>query len=125
MVTTKGGFAAWESTDGKTLYYSKFNMPEPEVWQMPVGGGLERRVSPLLRPADWANWIPAEKGIYFVLNDQQPVVMFYEFASGQIRSLASLDRQPFWLGASADGKSLVFEHLDQENSHVMIVENFR
>src|ERR1700743_915623 len=100
-------------------------MPEPEIWQIPAEGGLERRVSPLLRPEDWANWFPVEKGIYFVLNDQQPELMLYEFANGQVRRIASLDWQPFWLSATADGKSILFEHLDQENSHVMLVENFR
>jgi hypothetical protein len=32
---------------------------------------------------------------------------------------------PFWLTASSDGKSALYEHLDPENSHVMLLENFR
>jgi hypothetical protein len=28
------------------------------------------------------------------------------------------------LAATADGKSLLYEHLDQDDSHTMLVENF-
>ena len=51
--------------------------------------------------------------------------MFFDFASGQVRRMATLDKLPFWLAASPDGKSLLYEHLDQENSHIMLLEDFR
>jgi len=126
QVTTHGGFAAWPSPDGRTIYYSKLNMPDPEIWRIPAQGGLETRV-PEVRPDDWANWMPVEKGIYFVAKDsnQQPNVMFFDFANSEVKKIASLDRLPFWLSASPDGNSVLYEHLDQETSHIMLLKNFQ
>lgn len=127
QVTARGGFAAYESSNGKMLYYSKHNMPNPDVWSVPVGGGTETPISPLVRPEDWANWAPVDRGIYFVEVDTtgKAQVMFFDFASGQATRMAALDKLPFWLSASPDGKSVLYEHLDQENSHVMLLEGFR
>ena len=38
--------------------------------------------------------------------------------------IATFDKLPFWLSAGPDGKSVLYEHLDQQNSHVMLLENF-
>ena len=126
QVTTHGGFAAYPSTDGKTLYYSIGNLPEPEVWRMPVQGGIETRV-PLVRPQGWASWTPTDKGIYFVGKDRsdQATVMFYDFASSEVRKISKLDKVPFWLSSSVDGNSVFYEHLDQESSHIMLLKNFQ
>src|SRR6266849_6111487 len=126
QVTAHGGFAAYESRNGKVLYYSKFNMPNPEIWRMPVEGGAETRVSSLVRPDDWANWALVDRGIFFAQSDttHDPMLMFFDFASGQVKRMATLDKLPFWLSASPNGKSVLYEHLDQQNSHVMLLENF-
>jgi Tol biopolymer transport system component/DNA-binding winged helix-turn-helix (wHTH) protein len=126
QVTTHGGFAAYPSTDGKTLYYSKGNMPSPEVWRIPIQGGIETRVSPV-RPEDWASWAPIDKGIYFVGKDrsEQANVMFFDFASSEVKKISKLDKLPFWLSASADGNAVFYEHLDQESSHIMLMKNFQ
>jgi Tol biopolymer transport system component/DNA-binding winged helix-turn-helix (wHTH) protein len=126
QVTTHGGFAAYPSIDGQTIFYSKFNLPSPEVWRIPAEGGSETRV-PQVRPETWASWTPTEKGIYFIQKDsaEQPNVMFFDFASSQVSRVAMLDKLPFWLSASQDGKSLLYEHLDEENSHIMLLRNFQ
>jgi Tol biopolymer transport system component/DNA-binding winged helix-turn-helix (wHTH) protein len=126
QVTAHGGFAPNPSKDGKTLYYTNGNMPNPEVWRMPIEGGMEIRVS-AVRPADWASWAPTNKGIYFVGQDrsEQANVMFFDFASSQVEKISKLDKLPFWLSASEDGKSAFYEHLDQESSHIMLLKNFQ
>jgi Tol biopolymer transport system component len=125
QVTTHGGFAAYPSTDGLTLYYSKFNLPDPEVWQLPVEGGVETHVSQV-RPATWASWGPSEKGIHFLQRDgDQADVMFLDFATSEVSRTARLDKLPFWLTVSANGNALFYEHLDQDNSHIMLLRNFR
>src|SRR3984957_3883312 len=63
QMTHSGGFAAYESYYGKTLYYAKTREEYPEVWEMPVTGGAEKLISPLLRPSTWANWSVTESGI--------------------------------------------------------------
>jgi Tol biopolymer transport system component/DNA-binding winged helix-turn-helix (wHTH) protein len=126
QVTAHGGFAAYEARNGRALYYSKLNMPNPEVWRVPVEGGVETQVSTLVRPDDWANWALVDRGIFFVQSDttRDPILMFFDFTSGDVKRMAGFDRMPFWLSASPDGRSVLYEHLDQENSHVMLLENF-
>jgi hypothetical protein len=38
--------------------------------------------------------------------------------------MAGFDKLPFWGSATPDGQSVLYEHLDQDNSHVMLLENF-
>jgi len=125
QVTTHGGFAAYPSMDGLTLYYSKLNLPDPEVWQLPVEGGVETHLSQV-HPATWASWGPSEKGIYFLERDgDQANVMFLDFATSVVSKVTRLDTLPFWLTVSADGNALFYEHLDQDNSRIMLLRNFQ
>lgn len=125
QVTTHGGFAAYPSMDGLTLYYSKFNLPNPEVWQLPVEGGVETHV-PQVHPATWASWGPSVKGIYFLeRGGEQANIMFLDFATSEVSRVTRLDKLPFWLTVSTDGNALFYEHLDQDNSHVMLLRNFQ
>jgi hypothetical protein len=41
QVTQHGGHAALESLDGKFIFYAKNALAEPEVWRVPVHGGVE------------------------------------------------------------------------------------
>jgi Tol biopolymer transport system component/DNA-binding winged helix-turn-helix (wHTH) protein len=125
QVTTHGGFTAYELNG--VIYYSKFNMPKPEVWEIPVAGGVESRVSALVRPETWASWAPVKDGIYFVEAgaNGEPELMYYDSRNVSVRQLGQLPGMPFWLTADQDGKSVFYEHLDQESSRVVMVENFR
>ena len=125
QVTTHGGFAAHEFNT--VLYYSKLNMPSPEIWKIPVEGGVESRVSPLLRPETWASWAPVPGGFFFVQAGikGEPAIMFLDSDRGQVSQLGTLVGMPFWFTASPDGKSVLYEHLDQDNSHIMLVNDFR
>ena len=126
QVTRNGGQAALESLDGKYLYYAKSPWPEPEVWRMPVGGGIEAPV-PLVRPGTWASWQVTERGILFVGPSlgHQAVLSMYDFASESVNFLSVLDRTPFWLGATRDGKYVAFDRPGSEQDQAMLVENFR
>lgn len=46
-VTREGGFSAFESMNGRILYYAKTRFDNPEIWKTPVKGGAESRVSSL------------------------------------------------------------------------------
>jgi hypothetical protein len=49
---------------------------------------------------------------------------FYDFAKNRTSTIAVLDRTPFWLGASMDGKTVAFDQPGQEEAQAMLVENF-
>jgi DNA-binding winged helix-turn-helix (wHTH) protein/dipeptidyl aminopeptidase/acylaminoacyl peptidase len=126
QVTKQGGFAAEESFDGQYLYYAKHNYESPEIWRMPVAGGNESPVYPGIRPLDWAAWTVLENGIMFVGSGSNgvPTVSFYDFSAQGVRHLAVLDKPPFWLTATSDGKTVIFDQPGQEESHIMLLENF-
>jgi dipeptidyl aminopeptidase/acylaminoacyl peptidase len=126
QITEKGGHAALESPDGKYLYYAKSPYPEPEIWRVPADGGEETSV-PLVRPGTWASWQVVEHGILFVGPSlgHQAVLSFYDSSTDQITIVAVLDRIPFWLGATPDGKSVAFDRPGSEQDQAMLVENFR
>lgn len=126
QVTRHGGHAALESLDGRYLYYSKTPMAEPEIWRISTAGGEESFVSSV-HPGTWASWQISKDGILFVGPSlgHQAVLSFYDFAHERTRIVSVLNRTPFWLGATEDGKLVAFEQPGQEQSQAMLVENFR
>jgi Tol biopolymer transport system component/DNA-binding winged helix-turn-helix (wHTH) protein len=126
QITQQGGHAALESPDGKYVYYSKTYTAEPEIWRVPVGGG-EEVAMPLIHPGTWASWQVVEGGVLFVGPSlgHQAVLSYFDFAKNRTSSLVVLDRVPFWLGATTDGKTVAFDQPGREQSQAMLVENFR
>jgi Tol biopolymer transport system component/DNA-binding winged helix-turn-helix (wHTH) protein len=127
QVTKLGGHAPLESADGKYIYYAKTHYANPEIWQVPVSGGAEKLLSPLVRPASWASWAVVDRGIVFAgpSGKGRPVVELFDLATHDVKNLGELNIVPFWLGASRDGKSVVFDQPGWEQAQLMLVENFR
>jgi len=126
QVTRHGGHAALESLDGKYVYYAKNGMAEPEIWRVSVEGGEETPM-PLVRPGTWASWQVVEGGILFVGPSlgHQAVLSYFDFARNRTSTVAVLERTPFWLGATTDGKTVAFDQPGREQTQAMLVENFR
>jgi Tol biopolymer transport system component len=126
QVTQHGGHAALESPDGKFIYYAKNQMAEPEIWRVPVNGGAEAPL-PLVHPGTWASWQIVEDGILFVGPSlgHQAVLSFYDLARQRTTTVTVLNRVPFWLGATPDGRTVAFDQPGQEQAQAMLVENFR
>jgi Tol biopolymer transport system component/DNA-binding winged helix-turn-helix (wHTH) protein len=69
QVTHGGGYGAFESLDGKYLYFSKWGggiayAPGDGIWKMPVNGGDEVRI--LDRKVNCFDWKVMKGGIYFL-----------------------------------------------------------
>ncbi len=131
QVTQDGGFWAFESTDGKFVYYTRDNQVRASLWKVPVGGGEETQV---LESVLAFNFSVTPQGIYFI---QAPdtdelgrsfLIRFFDFATGHATTIHSL---PPGVGAdmgltvSPDGRSVLYTQLDQSQSDLMLVENFR
>jgi len=125
QVTRHGGISAVESTDGRYLYYSKFE--EGGIWRMPVQGGEETHVLDIGGDG-WPNWALSSEGIYFLKWSKlsHPTIQFLSFATGKTHPVWTLEREPGWgIGVSSNGKSIVFTQGDFAESNLMMVENFR
>jgi len=127
QVTKEGGFAAFESPDGKFLYYIKaFAGP---IWRMPVEGGEETRI--LDQNIQWSYWRVLENNICFLDWDATPPeIKLFDFDTRQMKRIATVDREKGFPGGggfavSPDGQSVLFARIDQIDSDIMLVENFR
>jgi Tol biopolymer transport system component len=112
QITKKGGFVAFESPDGKFLYYGK-SRNDHSLWKVPVEGGEETKV---LNNVDPSNFATCDLGIC-VLNMEEglrPVVEFYSYATQKRIPLKVLPPEgTIWpggtaLGVARDGRWLVF-----------------
>jgi len=126
QVTTQGGFAAWEGADGN-LYYAKNRYENPELWRVPVTGGAEAPVYPPVRPLDWAAWTVGGKGILFVDKgpNDLPTLSMLDLSALRVSQLAVFEKSAFWLGVSADEKTVVFDQAGKSENHIVVLENFR
>jgi Tol biopolymer transport system component/DNA-binding winged helix-turn-helix (wHTH) protein len=127
-VTQKGGFAAFESSDGEFLYYDKETAPG--IWRMPTSGGNEVRVLEDLPPEYWGNWTLFRDGIYYIrANTPTPGIEFLNFSSHEISRLANLPGLPPGgdpgFSVAADRKKIIFSQVDASSVDLMLVENFR
>ncbi len=137
-VTRKGGAVAFESPDGKLLYYSKSLGPsEPGLWRVPVEGGEEVPVIKSLKGELAGYWAVVDQGIYFVepnegsrqLNSAAPAALkFMTFATGQISQITLLQNPPWdhnpGLSVSPDGRWILYTGIEPGGSDIMMMENF-
>jgi Tol biopolymer transport system component/DNA-binding winged helix-turn-helix (wHTH) protein len=126
-VTRHGGFAAFESSDGRYLYYAKDN--EPGIWRMPTGGGDETRILADLSPECWGDWALSKSGVYYVSEaGPRPAIEFFDFASKRVSRVAELAGLPPQgdpgFAVSPDGTRIIFSQVDTSAVDIMLVENF-
>ena len=121
QVTQNGGFDAFESLDGQTVYFSRFD--RAGIWSKPARGGTESVVV-ARRPqiGFWGNWAVTERGIYFLdfEAEPKPSIDFYSFATRRISNVLALEKKPVRLqvrsmSATADGKTLYYTQYDRES----------
>ncbi len=143
QITTAGGFRPIESPDGRDLYYFKNQRTGKDlIWRVPVEGGKAEPVFESFA-VSWNNWDVARDGIYFVdwpdINSfywaEAPlfspgarwVVRSYSFEDGSISEVAEFRFRPIAgpaFGISPDGRWLLSAQHDEEESDLMLVENF-
>jgi hypothetical protein len=127
QLTHHGGLVAYESHDGKTVYYCKF---EGGIWSVPAAGGEEHLVTDALHYGYWAHFAVAEDGIYLLNADTapKPTIMFYDFYTHLLTPVHQLEEQPYpWsqdFASSPDGRTLFFAQ-GVEHTSLIMAENFQ
>lgn len=124
QVTTNGGYAALESPDGKTLYYSRTGATS-SLWKLSLQGGLEAEV---LEAVTFLNFAPGRKGIYFIPPSalSQRSIQYMDIATGKTETIAVIGRHGTnGLSLSPDERTILYAQQDQLTSDLMLVEGFR
>jgi Tol biopolymer transport system component/DNA-binding winged helix-turn-helix (wHTH) protein len=128
QVTRRGGFAAFESPDGRFLYYAK-GLTAPGLWRIPTNGGEEVEIISSLEAGYWGYWVVVENGIYYLDTTGKPGINFFDLATHRITPVFDLENRPAreapGLAISPDKKTILYTQLDALNSDILLVENFR
>jgi Tol biopolymer transport system component/DNA-binding winged helix-turn-helix (wHTH) protein len=129
QVTRNGGSEAFESRDGKYVYYSKNE--GAGIWRIPVNGGEETQVTD---QGTMSHWALLDRGICFVnLMGKRPAIEFFDFANRHVATVAVLPKDAVpaggWgfpaIAVSPDGRSVLYVQAERTESHIQLVENFR
>ena len=127
QVTRHGGFAAFESPDGKFLYYAKSELPG--LWRIPTNGGEEVEVISSFESGNWGYWAVVDNGIYYLDLTAKPRIAFFDITTHRSTPLFDLESGPgkdvAGLAISPDKGTILYTQLDGSSSEIILVENFR
>ncbi|MCL4854681.1 MAG: PD40 domain-containing protein, partial [Bryobacteraceae bacterium] len=135
QVTRRGGYASYESRDGKWLYFSK--LKPYSIWRMPGSGtaaeesaGERLLIGPPvdLTPTGWT--VTSEEILFIGVSDNMPfrAIRGYRLTTGEIRTLLNLpeiSERGTDLSISPDSRWLLYGQLDRSGSNIMIAETGR
>jgi Tol biopolymer transport system component/DNA-binding winged helix-turn-helix (wHTH) protein len=128
QVTHHGGFAAFESPDGRFLYYAK-GLTVPGLWRIPTNGGEEIEVISSLEAGYWGYWAVVDNGIYYLDMTTKPAIAFFELTTHRTTRVFDLENPPAreapGLAVSPDKKTILYTQRDALNNDIILVENFR
>jgi Tol biopolymer transport system component/DNA-binding winged helix-turn-helix (wHTH) protein len=134
QVTRHGGFAAFESFDGRFLYYTKpiglmWAFGLSSIWRIPVAGGEETRV---VERTSTGYWGLLNDGLCYLDPSGLHLpfaIQYFNFATGQIRKVGSIVQEPDWnspsFAVSPDGRWMLYTRRPREERDLMLVENFQ
>lgn len=125
----RGGSQPVESTDGKYVYYRG----RRSFWRVPADGGESEEAFVPEHDLFFATTIqPTKKGIFYAEFERSAramAVSFYDFGTKKSSVVFRMKNTDFGNGSvfsvSPDGKYLLYPRVDQSQTNLMLVENFR
>jgi Tol biopolymer transport system component len=128
QVTRHGGYASFESPDGKFLYYAK-GPAVPGLWRIPTDGGEEIELISSLEAGYWGYWAVVENGIYYLDTTAKPGIAFFNITTHRTMRVFDLENRPAreapGLAVSPDKETILYTQLDALSRDILLVENFR
>ena len=128
QVTDNGGAEAFESRDGKFVYYTKWE--QRGIWRKPVEGGPETLV---IRNGTTFHWGLFDKGACLVDLDAAagPSIDCLDFGTNKVTTISKLPKSTRVnedgpsLSVSRDGRWILYVTVERQDSDIMMVDNFR
>ncbi len=128
LTNTFGSVSPEESADGKYVYYRNWRT----IWRVPAGGGAEEQAIIPDHDTPWVAIQPAKKGVYyleFARGARAMLVSFYDFTTRRNEEAFRMKSSDFFqamsFSVSPDGKYILYPRVDQSQTNLMLVENFR
>jgi Tol biopolymer transport system component len=127
QITHNSGDLPRESPDDRFLYYMKGWPEAVSVWRSSLDGTQEAKILDSVHSE--GQWDVVRDGIYFFrVPDKMGYsdICFYEFATGQIRKILTIQRPvSTHIAGSPDGRTVLYPQSDESGSVLMLVDNFR
>lgn len=123
QLTHNGGWVAFESPDGQSLYYGKSG--SAGVWMRSLGGGEEKLI---LESVSERAFLPVDDGIYYLASiaaDWSTTLRFRSFATAHEKEIARIKYAFQGIAVSPDRKTILFSAAGRTDSNIMVVDNFR
>jgi Tol biopolymer transport system component len=126
QITKNRGTVAFESPDGRFLYFGKRdpNGGPRGIWRVPVDGGEEVQV---LKHAGFGDWAVTERGIFYINRETAPgpTIEFFEFATERVSLVTVVEvASSFGFSVSPDQRWILYV-MEESANDIMLVENFR
>ncbi len=125
---TDGAAQPVESADGNFIYFRN----RRAFYRVPIAGGEEERVIVPEHDLMWSTTLqPTKQGIYyfeFERSANEPVVSYFDFAekkSSVIFHVKHGGGRDATYSVSPDGKFILYARVDQSQTNLEVVENFR
>ncbi|MBI4892502.1 MAG: PD40 domain-containing protein [Acidobacteria bacterium] len=126
QITRNGGHTAFESTDGKTLYYTITESGTEGLYAKTLPEGEERRV--IREQVALRGFAVFDDGIYYLLqrSGEPTQIRFHPFTGGQARTIAEVEGNlHIGFTVSPDRKTFLFSKWTNQGADLMLIENFR
>jgi Tol biopolymer transport system component/DNA-binding winged helix-turn-helix (wHTH) protein len=128
QVTNNGGADAFESRDGKFVYYTKWE--QRGIWRKPVEGGPDTLI---INNGTTLHWGLFDEGTCLIDLDTAagPTISCLDFGSNKATTVSRLPKNtrinengPSF-SVSHDGRWVLYVTVEREESDIMMVDNFR
>lgn len=111
-----------ESADGKYVYFRQWR----SVWRVPSNGGTEEEFFQPERDMIWSPVQPFADGAYLMARDHDKrMLVFYDFAARKSTPVFTAKPGDGDFSVSPDRKSVLHSRVDQNETNLMLIENFK
>ena len=116
-----------ESSDGKVLYFPwRFGDANIMMLALDRPGATPQQVPEMPKIFNDVQWALVPEGIYFSPQYNPRSICFYDFASQHTREIFRADKDlSEGMSISPDRRYLLYSQIDESNSDIMLVNNFR